>query len=91
MMNQTKFSSPHLDTPSSRYEFLKLEFKSMKNKKNQHNTATDRWGLLVSRTHASVIPEQRRCSGQPYLTGGEITDDDGDTNVFHSSNRVGWW
>ena len=54
MMNPTKFGSPHLDTPSSRYEFLKLVFKSMKNKKNQYNTVIDTWGLLVSRTHASA-------------------------------------
>ena len=31
-MNPTKFGSPHLDTPSSRYNFCKLATKSMKNK-----------------------------------------------------------
>ena len=37
MINSTKFGSPHLDTPSSRYEFLKHAFKSVKNKsENQH-------------------------------------------------------
>ena len=30
MMNLTKFVSSHLDTPSSRYEFLKVVFKSLK-------------------------------------------------------------
>ena len=30
MMNPTKFGSPYLDTPNSRYEFLKHAFKSMK-------------------------------------------------------------
>ena len=35
-MNLTKFSSPHLDTPSSRYNFCKFATKSMKtNKENQ--------------------------------------------------------
>ena len=36
-MNLTKFGSPHLDTPNSRYEFLKFVTKSMKkiNKENQ--------------------------------------------------------
>ena len=82
MMKPTKFGSLHLDTPSSRYEFLKLVLKSMKNKKININTQTDRWGPLVSRTHASAIQKQRRCSGQPYLTSGEITGDDGDTKVF---------
>ena len=36
MMNLTKFSSPNLDTPNSRYQFLKFAFKSVKiNKENQ--------------------------------------------------------
>ena len=35
MMNPTKFGSPHLDTPSSRYNFCKLVFKSVKNKQKQ--------------------------------------------------------
>ena len=39
-------------------------------------------GPLVSRTHTSATPEQRRCSSQPYLAGGEITGDDCDTNMF---------
>ena len=43
---------------------------------------TDRWGPLVSRTHASATPEQRRCSGQCYIIGSEIIGDDGDTNMF---------
>ena len=30
MMNPTKFSSPHLDAPSSRYQFLKFVTKSVK-------------------------------------------------------------
>ena len=30
MRNPTKFDSPKLDTPSSRYEFLKHAFKSRK-------------------------------------------------------------
>ena len=48
-------------------------------------------GPLVSRTHTSATPEQRRCSGQAYLTDGKITGDDCDTNVFLSSSRVGLW
>ena len=56
-----------------------------------NKTQTDGWGPLVSWTHTSVTPEQRRCSGQPYLTGGEITGDDYDINVFPSSSHVGWW
>ena len=82
MMNPTKFGSPHLDTSSSRYEFLKHAFKFVKTNKKSITTQTDRWGPLVSRTQVSTIPEQRRCSGQCYLADGEITGDDSDTNVF---------
>ena len=32
MMNQKKFGSPHLDTPSSIYDFCKIATKSRKNK-----------------------------------------------------------
>ena len=91
MMNPTKFGSLHLDTRSPRYEFLKLVFKFVKNKKIKTSTQTDKWGPLISRTHASVTLEQGRCFGQPYLTGGEINGDDGDTNVFPTTRRVGWW
>ena len=36
MMNPAKFGSSHLDTPSTRYGFLKFAFKPMKiNKENQ--------------------------------------------------------
>ena len=86
MMNPTKFGSLHLDTRSPRYEFLKLVFKFVKNKKIKTSTQTDKWGPLVNRTHASVTPGSGRRSAQPYLTS-----DDGDTNVFPTTRRVGWW
>ena len=43
MMNPTKFGSLHLDTPSSRYEILKLVFKSVKKNKKikQSHRLTD--------------------------------------------------
>ena len=91
MMNPTKFCSPYLDTPSSRYEFLKHAFKYMKTNKKSITTQTDRWGPLVNRTHTSVTPEQRRCFNQPYLASNEITGDNCDTNVFLSSNHVDRW
>ena len=50
-MNPTKFGSLHLDIPSSRYEFLKHAFKSVKNKSEKSNTTqTDSQGPLVSGT-----------------------------------------
>ena len=82
MMNPKKFGSLHLDIYNSTYEFLKHAFKSVKTNKKSKNTQTNRWGPLVSRTHTSATLEQRRCFVQLYLTGGEITGDDSDTNVF---------
>ena len=52
MMNPTKFGSLILNTPSSRYEFLKHVFKSVKKIRKSKNTQTDRWGPLVSETEA---------------------------------------
>ena len=45
MMNLTKFGSPHLDTPSSRYEFLKFVTKFVK-KINKENQISNRELLL---------------------------------------------
>ena len=50
MRNPTKFVSLNLDTPSSRYEFLKHVFKSVKKIRKTRNTPTNRWGPLVSET-----------------------------------------
>ena len=36
-MNLTKFSSPHLDTPNSKYDFCKFATKSMKTNKENHS------------------------------------------------------
>ena len=38
MMNLTKYGSPHLDTPSSRYEFLKFESLSEKEQRKTFKT-----------------------------------------------------
>ena len=51
-MNPIKFGSLNLNTPISRYEFLKHVFKSMKKIRKSKNTQTDRWGPLVSETEA---------------------------------------
>ena len=45
MSNPAKFGSPHLDTPSSRYKFLKFAFKYMKiNKENQISNQAQQLG-----------------------------------------------
>ena len=80
-MNPTKFGSPKLDIYNSTYEFLKHAFKSVKRNKKLKNTQR-----LTDGARWSVIPRHGRRSGQPYLAG-----DKGDTNMFPSSSRVGWW
>ena len=58
-MKLTKFGSSKLDTPSSRYEFLKHVFKSVKTNKKIKETHTDRWG------------RGQQC---PLVSGTEIED-----------------
>ena len=85
-MTPTKFGSHKIDIYNSTYEFLKHAFKSMKTNKKSKNAQR-----LTDGARWSVILRQGRRSSQPYLTGGKITGDDGDTNMFPSSSRVGWW
>ena len=64
MMNLTKYGSPHLDTPSSRYEFSKFVTKSVKkiNKENQISNQALQLGApgvytplrLTTRPHGST-------------------------------------
>ena len=52
IMNPTKFRSPHLDTPNSRYKFLKFAFKYVKiNKENQFQIELSCQVHLVQCTH----------------------------------------
>ena len=61
MMNLTKFGSPHLDTPSSRYEFLKMAFKFVKNKKNQYKHSDWQMGHAdrISDTGTEAVFDRR--------------------------------
>ena len=57
MMNPTKFGLLNLDTPSSRYEFLKHVFKSMKKQEKQRthrliDGGRGQRGPLISETEA---------------------------------------
>ena len=73
-MNPTKFGSPHLDTPSSRYNFCKLVTKSVKkiNKENQISTQALQLGApdvytplrLMTRPHGSTDPTCQRGQGR---------------------------
>ena len=65
MMNPTNFDSLNLDTPSSRYEFFKNVFKSVKiNKKIKESLrlidgARGQRGLLVSETKQRMAFDQQ--------------------------------
>ena len=54
MRNPTKFGSLNLDTPSSRYEFLKLVFKSVKIYKKFKAILRMTDGPTVNGTHPSA-------------------------------------
>ena len=58
MMNPKKVGSPHLDTPSSRYNFCRLATKSMKNK------------LKKSNFHLGATARCKRSIHPQWLTAG---------------------
>ena len=57
-MKTTKFGSPKLDTPSSRYDFPKFTHIFAKNKRKPKLTVTDRWDPEVNGPHSSVKERQ---------------------------------
>ena len=88
-MNLTKFGSPHLDTPSSRYEILKCVTKSVKINQEKHFKYR-----LTARTRGSTGPmrqqhtEQGRCLTGEKLTNDEVTGGSVTTDVFLNSTRT---
>ena len=88
MMNPIKFASHNLDIPSSRYEFLKHVFKSVKtNKKNQR---TDRLtdGAAMNRACSLVRPAQGTAFDRRELADGEVSGDEVTSVVFLSTSRI---
>ena len=69
MMNPTKFGYPYLDTPSSRYEFLKFVTKSVKKinkeKSNFISAATARCTCCI---HPAVTNDWAQWSTRPHVT-----------------------
>ena len=63
MMNPKKFRSPHLDTPSSRYGFLKFKFISEKNKEKH---------LKLKSLHAPSSLHPLRLTAGPHRSMGPI-------------------
>ena len=66
-MNPTKFGSPHLDTPSLRYDFCKMAFKYAKINTQKHfknpKYTTYNWFIHPTMTD-SMAPQSTR----PHLT-----------------------
>ena len=89
MMNPTKFVSPKLDTPSSRYKFLKFAFKSVKINQEKHFKY---W--LTTGTRGSTGPTcewhtklGRGMTGEKLIDGKVIGDEVG-TNVLPILFRI---
>ena len=69
MMNLTKFSSPNLDTPKSRYQFFRFASKSVKiNKENQISNQAQQLGApgLVHPEAPVAGPHDQRV---PHVSG----------------------
>ena len=77
-MNPTKFGSLHLNTPRSRYEFLNLVFKSVKNKKNQNKHSDWQMGPAgqpdprISDTGTEAAFDRRQLV-DGKISGGSVT------------------
>ena len=68
MMNPTKFGSPKLDTPNSRYKFWKFAFKSMKiNKENQISNRAQQLGA-PSPVHLEALTAGPTVNGDPLVS-----------------------
>ena len=83
-MNPIKFGSPHLDTPSSIYNFCKFAFKSMKINQEKHF----KYWLTVG-TRGSMGPTRKRHTEQGRgLTGDKLVDGEVTEVVFPSLLRT---
>ena len=88
-MNPTKFGSPHLDTPNSRYNFCKFTFKSVKINQEKHFKNQQTAG-----TRGSTGPTHQRHTEQGHglteekLADGEVTGGSITTDVFPNSTRT---
>ena len=89
-MKPKKFDSLHLDTPSSRYEFLKHAFKSRKINqkiKTSHRLtagARGQWDPLVSETKTGDSTDRWE------LVDGEVSEGSVFTVAFFSPPRIDW-
>ena len=102
-MKPKKFGSPHLDTPSSRYEFLKFAFKSVKinlenNSKNRltpgaRMSATQNRGAAclaksLPTTRSPVVASPPTCSPTLPAPTGTLGSFGGAPELAH---RRAWW
>ena len=65
--NPTKFGSSHLDTPSSRYKFLKFVFKSVKINTQKH-FQNPKYTAYTWFIHPTATDSRAPQSTQPHLT-----------------------
>ena len=101
MMNPAIFGSPHLDTPRSRYKFLKFAFKYMKiNKENQISNQAQQLGApspvypealtagahRSMQLHMSVRPRQGAAFNRRELVDGEVSGGTVTTVMFPSTS-----
>ena len=91
-MKRIKFGSPHLDTPSSRYNFCRFAFKSVKINQEKHFKYRSIAGTRGSMgpTRQQHIEQGRGLTGEK-LTDGEVTGGSVTTDVFPNSTRTYWY
>ena len=91
MMNPTKFGSPKLDNPSSRYQFLKFAFKSMKINQKNHFNSNLQLGSTVNGSHPSARPAQSMAFDRQELIVDKVTGDEVFTVGLPTTPRVEWY
>jgi len=87
-MNPTKFGSPKLDNPSSRYQFLKFAFKSMKINQENHFNSDWQLGPAVNGSHMLARPAQSMAFDRQELADGEVSSKTTTSIMLPSSTRV---
>ena len=98
-MNPTKFGSPHLDTPNSRYDFCKFATKSMKTNKENHSKIRNILHTPGLYTHCgwqqgptvNVTPCDRHIEQGHGLTGDKLIDGVVTGILFPTLLRIDWY
>ena len=88
MMNLAKFGSPHLDTLSTRYGFLKFALKSVKT--NKENIQNSNWQLGPAGQRDPHVSEAEQSTGfdRRELVDNEVFGDCITTTTLVSLSRI---